>query len=125
LLRRRGEVFVRSEHADTVISEKIGVGDHFGEMALVNGYVTQSTALAGLVICELLFLSRARFKHTCRMHMSDAEYNRVSAPNLIAQDSAESAGSGGSPNQGSPSVGFVRNQRVLRSGEWSATTIGH
>ena len=80
------------------------MGEHFGEMALLNGYVTQSSVIAGGMICEVLFLSRARYRHTCRIHMSDEEYKWILAPASTAASQSQQV------SDTSPT--FVRNKKV-------------
>jgi hypothetical protein len=62
---------------EIVISQALRQGEAYGSKALTQKYEFASTLSAGGGVCEVLFLSRSRFRRTLRFHMTDDEFRRA------------------------------------------------
>lgn len=62
-------------NGDLSISQALRAGDVVSEAALFNNYYHLST-LHAKSFCELMYLSGSRFRYTCKMHLSDEQYEQ-------------------------------------------------
>lgn len=63
--------------APMIITKTLGQGEVFGPNGLTTSYTYAATLSSGASVCEVLFLSRARFRRTCRLHMSEMELDEL------------------------------------------------
>jgi CRP-like cAMP-binding protein len=61
---------------DVVITQSLQQGDVFGAQGLMEKYEYKVSLISGAGVCEIIFLSRARFRRTCRVYFNDAEYHK-------------------------------------------------
>lgn len=65
------------EQPEIVISQALRQGEAYGSKSLTHKFEFASTLSAGGGVCEVLFLSRSRFRRTLRFHMTDDEFRRA------------------------------------------------
>ena len=65
---------------EIVISQPLRQGESYGSRALTQKFIFSSTLSCGAGVCEVLFLSRSRFRRTLRFHMSDEDFARAFPP---------------------------------------------
>jgi len=62
---------------EVIITQSLKQGDVFGAQALLEKYEYNVSLISGAGVCEIIFLSRARFRRTCRLYFNDAEYHKL------------------------------------------------
>lgn len=72
-----GEYSTEQGGDDVVITQSLMQGDVFGEQGLSEKYEYHVSLISGAGVCEIIFLSRSRFKRTCRIFFNDAEYHKL------------------------------------------------
>ena len=62
---------------DIIITQTLKQGDVFGAQGLKEKYEYNVSLISGEGVCEIIFLSRSRFKRTCRIYLNEVEYHKV------------------------------------------------
>lgn len=93
------------------IVQALGQGEAFGAIALQKKFTYAATLSSGAGVCEILFLSSSRFRHTCRQYMTDVEYRAV----IGSGD--QQAGDGSNGNR--PLSRFSHKAAVLKTDPFS------